>query len=164
MEEESGSVKMRQKWFGSANKINSESSPSSREPISGPLMHLSMSFWAKLKEPDSSLLSTRLTESSRPVLQTWEQANDNPFSESSPTSLRRAKIKRDWKILPDNLDCKPEEWEVSTLQWTTKEQPIFHQAPDLESKSPTLLKNYIRDLLVFTLFSKLGILIAEPEI
>jgi len=145
MEEESGSVKMKPKWFGSANKINSESSPSSRELISGPSTLLSMSFWAKLKEPDSSSLSTRLTESSRPALQTWEQAKDNPFSESSPTSLRRAKTKRDWKILPDNLDFKREEWEVSTLQWTTKEQPIYRQAQDSELKNLTLLKSFTLD-------------------
>ena len=53
-------------------------------------------------------------------------------------------MKKDWRILLDNLDFKQEEWEDNILQWTKKAQLIFHQVPDLELKNPMSPKSFIQ--------------------
>ena len=72
-------------------------------------------------------------------------------------------MKRDLKILPEALDFKQEEWEDNIQQWMKREQLIFLLVPDLVLKSLLWPKNSIKDLLVFILLNKLGILIKELD-
>ncbi len=75
--EESGSVKTKLKWSGSARKINWESFRLFKETIWEKSMLHFTNYWLRLRRADYNLQSIPLMELSLHVPRIWEQEKDN---------------------------------------------------------------------------------------